>query len=186
MMFQEEASLEREGQLNALYQECSRYVRRAHPNSLSKECGRLKMQYSPTFLGRFDIRARQVLWTCTAMAWMDGWLAAGTSAQNAAESEDKEEEAANIIPLPKERTKDEGNGYYRVRGYRLQAASHEEGWRRLNEAYQDEQEQTARVQRMAKRATHRGARSVERDALQRPGALYELRSPGTAYTEVFR
>ena len=88
--------------------------------------------------------------------------------------------------MPKEAVNGEGDGHYRFRGYRLQAASHEEGWRLLDEAYQEEQEQIARVQRMAKRATHHVARSVERDAFQRPGGLYVLRSPSTAYTEVFR
>ena len=72
-LFQAKESLERERQLNALYQECSRYVRRTQLTSLSKECGRLKMQYPSTGVGSFDIRTRQVLWKNAAMAWQDGW-----------------------------------------------------------------------------------------------------------------
>ena len=105
MLFQEEASLERRRQLNALYKECRRYLRRTQPNSLSKEFGRLKQ---PTSFGM-----RQVLWKYAAIAWLHGWLAAGTSTQNAAESEHKEKEAANIIPLPKETVKDEEHTDYR-------------------------------------------------------------------------
>ena len=145
MLFQEEASLERRRQLNALYKECRRYLRRTQPNSLSKEFGRLKQ---PTSFG-----TRQVLWKCAAMAWLDGWLAAGTSTQNAAESEHKEKEAANIIPLPKEAVKDEEHTDYRF---------HSD-----NEAYQEEEEEIAKVERMAKRAKHRRARSIESDAFQR-------------------
>ena len=87
------------------------------------------------------------------MAWLHGWLAAGTSTQNAAESEHKEKEAANIIPLPKEAVKDEEHTDYRF---------HSD-----NEAYQEEEEQTAKVERMGKRAKHRRARSIESDAFQR-------------------
>ena len=152
ILFEEEASFEREGQLNALFTECSWYVRHTQPNSLIKECGRLKMQHSATFQSRFDIQTRQVLWKYAVKAWMDGWLAAGTSAQTAAECEDKEKEAAKIIELPKESVRDEGNGYYRFRGYKVPAATKEEGWQLLNELYQEEQERVARVQRMAKRA----------------------------------
>ena len=39
-LFQAEESLERERQLNALYQELGHYVRHTQPTSLSKECGR--------------------------------------------------------------------------------------------------------------------------------------------------
>ncbi|MEC8278907.1 MAG: hypothetical protein VX026_14400, partial [Myxococcota bacterium] len=39
---------------------------------------------------------------------------------------------------------------------------------------------------MAKREKRRAMRSIEGDALQRPGALHELRPPSAAYAEVFR
>ena len=87
------------------------------------------------------------------MAWLDGWLAAGTSTQNAAEPEHKEKEAANIIPLPKEAVKNEEHTDYRF---------HSD-----NEAYQEEEEQAAKVERMGNRATHRRALSIESDAFQR-------------------
>ena len=68
----------------------------------------------------------------------------------------------------------------------MQATNLEEAWRLLDDAYQAEQEQTAKVQRMAKREKRRAARSIQGDALQRPGALHELRPPRAAYEEVFR
>ena len=108
------------------------------------------------------------------MAWADGWPTARDSAGNA-ESEDEEEEAPNIAPLPEEVVKDQ-----------VQAASLEEAWRLLDDAYQEEHEQTAKVQRMAKWEKRRAARSIEGDALQRPGPLLELRPPSAAYAEVFR
>ena len=119
------------------------------------------------------------------MAWQDGWPTARASAGNA-ESEDDEEEAPKIEPLPKEAVKDQGDGRYKFRSHKVQAASLEEAWRLLDDAYQEEQEQTAKVQRMAKREKRRAMRSIEGDALQRPGALHELRPPSAAYAEVFR
>ena len=68
----------------------------------------------------------------------------------------------------------------------MQAASLEEAWRLLDDAYQEEQEQTAKVQRMAKREKRRAARSIEGDALQRRDPLRVLRPPSAAYAEVFR
>ena len=110
-MFQAEESLERECQLNALYQECSRYVRHTQPTFLSKECGRLKMHHVSTSVGSFDIRTRQVLWKYAAMAWLDGWPTARASAGNAeSEDEEEDEEAPIIAPLPKEAVKDQGDG----------------------------------------------------------------------------
>ena len=144
-LFQAEESLERECQLNALYQECSRYVRRTQLTSLSKECGRLNMHYPSTGVGSFDIRTRQVLWKYAAMAWRDGWPTALASAGNA-ESEDEEEEAPKIAPLPKEAVKDQGDGHYKFRTHKVQATSLEEAWRLLDDAFQEEQEQTAKVQ----------------------------------------
>ena len=61
-LFQAEESVEKERQLNALYQECGRYVRHTQPTTLSRECGRLKMQHASTGIGSFDIWTRQVLW----------------------------------------------------------------------------------------------------------------------------
>jgi len=83
-LFQAEESpeRERERQLNALYKECSRYVRHMQPTSLSKECGRLKMHHASTGVGSFDIRTRQVLWKYSAMAWADGWPTARASAES--------------------------------------------------------------------------------------------------------
>ena len=100
--------------------------------------------------------------------------------------EDDEEEAPSITPLPKEAVKDHGDGCYKFRSHKVQAASFEEAWRLLDDAFQEEQKQTARVQRLAKREKRRAMRSIEVDALQRPGALTELRPPSAAYTEVFR
>ena len=69
-LFQAAESLERECQLNSLYQECSRYVRRTQLTSLSRECGRLNPQrYHSPGVGSFDIQTRQVLWKYAAMAW---------------------------------------------------------------------------------------------------------------------
>ena len=67
------------------------------------------MQHASTGVGSFDIRTRQVLWKYAAMSWQDGWPTARASAGNA-ESEDDEEEAPNIAPLPKEAVKDQGDG----------------------------------------------------------------------------
>ena len=71
-------------------------------------------------------------------------------------------------------------------GATRQAASLEEAWRLLDDAFKEEQEQTAKVQSMAKREKRRAMRSLEGDALHRPGALHELRPPSAAYAEVFR
>ena len=68
----------------------------------------------------------------------------------------------------------------------MQAASLDEAWRLLDDAYQEEQKQTAKVRKMAKREKRRAARSIEGDALQRSGALHVLRPPRAAYEEVFR
>ena len=184
-LFQAEESLERERQLNALFIECGRYVRHTQPTSLSKECGRLKMKYASTGVGSFDIRTRQVLWKYLAMAWQDGWPTALASAGNA-KSEDDEEETPNIAPLPKEAVKHHGDGCYKFRSHKVQAASLEEAWPLLDAAFQEEQEQTAKVQRMAKRERRRAIRSIDGDALQRPGTLHDLRPPSAAYAEVFR
>ena len=146
----------------------------------------IRDRYHSTGVGSFDIRTRQVLWKYAAMAWPSGWPTARASAGNA-ESEDEEEEEAPIIaPLPKEAVKDQGDGHYKFRSHKVQAASLEEAWRLLDDAFQEEQEQTAKVQRMAKREKRRAMRSIEGDALQRPGALHELRPPSAAYVEVFR
>ena len=185
MLFQAEESPERERQLNALYKELGRYVRHTQTTSLREECGRLNMQHATTGVGSFDIRTRQVLWKYAAMAWLDGWPTARASAGNA-ESEDEEKEVPNIQPLPKEAVKDQGDGCYKFRSHKVQAASLDEAWRLLDDAYQEEQEQTAKVQRMAKREKRRAARSIQGDALQRPGALHELRPPSATYAEVFR
>ena len=88
-LFQAEESLERERQLNALYQECGRYVRHTQPTTVMRECGRLNMQHASTGVGSFDIRTRQVLWKYATKAWQDGWPGALVSAGNA-ESEDDE------------------------------------------------------------------------------------------------
>ena len=119
------------------------------------------------------------------VAWQEGWPAARASAGNA-ESEDEEEEAPNIAPLPKEAVKDQGDGRYKLRSHKVQAASLEEALRLLDAAYQEEQQQIAKVQRMAKREKRRAARSIEGDVFQRPGALHELRPPRAAYEGVFR
>ena len=184
-LFQAEESLERERQLNALFMECGRYVRHTQPTTLLSECGRLNMQHASTGVGSFDIWTRQVLWKYATKAWQDGWPRPLASAGNA-ESEDDEEKAPNIIPLPKEAVKVHGDGCYKFRSHKVQAASFEEAWRLLDDAFQEEQKQTARVQRLAKREKRRAMRSIEVDALQRPGALQELRPPSAAYAEVFR
>ena len=139
-LFQAEESGERERELNALYKECGRYVRHTQPTTLSRACGRLYMHHASTGVGSFDIRTRQVLWKYAAMAWQDGWPTARASAGNA-ESEDDEEEAPNIAPLPKEAVKDQGDGRYTFRSHKGQAASLEEAWRLLDDAWQEEQEQ---------------------------------------------
>ena len=187
MLFQAEESPERERKLNALYKECDQYVRHFHPTSLSKECGRLNMQHACTNVGSFDVRTRQVLWKYAATAWLDGWPTGRASAGNAEYEDEGEEEAPMITPLPKEAVKGLGDGRYKFRSYTVQAASREEAWPLLDAAYREEQEQTAKVQRMAAkhREKHLSARSILCDALHRPGALHELRPPRAAYGGVF-
>ena len=134
------------------------------------------MQHASTGVGSFDIQTRQVLWKYATKAWQDGWPRPLASAGNA-ESEDDEEKAPNIIPLPKEAVNDHGDGCYKFRSHKVQAASLEEAWPLLDAAFQEEQEQTAKVQRMAKREKRNTIRSLQGDALQRPGILHELHPP---------
>ena len=98
-LFQADESLERERQLDALFFSLDVYARRKQGRFLRKECGRLNMQDAQSGVGSFDIRTRQVLWKYATMAWRDGWPTARASAENA-ESEEEEEVALNIAPLP--------------------------------------------------------------------------------------
>ena len=95
------------------------------------------MKHASTGIGSFDIWTRQVLWKYATKAWQDGWPTALASAENA-ESEDDEEETPNIAPLPKEAVKHHGDGWYKFRSHKVQAASLEEAWPLLDAAFQDE------------------------------------------------
>ena len=134
ILFQADESWERERQVNALCKECDRYARHTQSTPLWKECGCLNMRDDTTGVGSFDIQTRLALWKNAAMAWQDGWPKARASAGNVG-SEDAEEEAPNIVPLPKASVKDLGDGRYKFRGHKVQAASLEEAHRLLDDAY---------------------------------------------------
>ena len=142
-LFQAKESLERECWLDALYSSLEAYVRHKRGTFLRKECGRLNVYEKSSGMGSFDLQTRQVLWKYAAMAWRDGWPTALSSAENA-ESDD-EVEAPKLTALPKAAVKDQGGGLYKFRSHKVQAASLEEAWRLLDDAYQEEQEQHAKV-----------------------------------------
>ena len=81
IMFQAVESVQRECQLNALFDSLVSYVRRCTNNVLKQECGRLIKHVASTGVGSFDIRSRQVLWQYAVMAWADGWPIARGSAE---------------------------------------------------------------------------------------------------------
>ena len=189
ILFQDEESPERECRLNVLYKDCAHYVRHTQLTSLSTECGRLNrridMRHAGS-LGSFDIQTRMVLWKYAAMQWLDGWPTPRASAWNAHAEDGEEEESPSISPLPKEAVHDLAGGWYRFRSHKVQAASLEEAWRLLDAAFQEQQQQNARVRRLAKRDQRRLACLIAGDCRRRPGTLRELRSPRVANEGVFR
>ena len=70
--------------------------------------------------------------------------------------------------------------------HKVQAASLAEAWWSLDDAFQEEQQQTAKDQRMAKPEKRPALRLIEGDAFQRPGVLHELHHVRVAYGVVFR
>ena len=94
------------------------------------------------------------------MAWQDGWPTARAPAEPP-ESEEQDEVAPKIATLPKEAVKDLGDGLYKFRSHKVHAASLEEAQQLLDDAFREEQVQTARVQSMAKRLKREAMRSME-------------------------
>ena len=172
-LFQAADGPERERQLNAVYASLEGYVRHTRDTPLRRQCGRLNTRDASTSVGSFDLRTRLTLWKCATMAWQDGW----PTGRAPAEDPESESEAAapDITPLPKAAVKDQGEGFYQFRGHKVQASSLDEAWRLLDDAYQEEQEQHAQVKRLKRRHTRTAARSMQDDALRRPGILQKLK-----------
>ena len=93
------------------------------------------------------------------MAWRNGWPTGRASAEDP-ESEG-EAAAPDITPLPKAAVKDQGEGVYKFRSYKVQASSLDEAWRLLDDAYQEEQEHHAQVKRLKRRHAYDAARSTK-------------------------
>ena len=180
-LFQERESPERERRLDAVYLSLEEYTRRRHGSTLRGECDRLHGRNAGAGVGSFRMGTRLTLWKWATVAWQDGW----PTARAAEGATDSDAEAPGITPLPKHAVKDLGDGLYKFRSHRAQAASFEEGWRLLDAAWAEEQSRTAHAQRAAKRAKRDTVSSVDHDASQRPGALHTLRPPSKAYHEVF-
>ena len=79
--------------------------------------------------------------------------------------------------LPRDAVELLADGWYKWRGFRKQASDFEEGWRLLNEAWQEQQQMHAAVSRRARRRKKCASRVALQDALKRPGAIMTLAHP---------
>ena len=110
-------------------------------------------------LAASTFQARQALWKSAAMAWRDGWPT-GRASAGGHESEG-ETVAPGITPLSKAAVKDQGEGVYMLRSYKVQASSLDEAWRLLDDACQEEQGHHVQAKRLKRRRACDAARSMQ-------------------------
>ena len=127
-----------------------------------------------------------LLWSTAARAWLHGWpreTESGGGGPLLSTDRAGEDPQLELTSIPREDVETLGEGWFKWRGFRKQAADFEEGWQLLNEAWREQQVQHSIVAKRALRRKNMALRSLDDDSSSRPGPIITLRHP--RYKEVF-